>query len=305
MAPFRPLVIVGMHRSGTSLVARLLERCGLFVGWRNYPRTCENPFFVDLNAWILRQGGVQWDHPDPVPEMWRNEPIRKLMTEYVDYTLRSPLRARFLGPLRWIGCRDLRRLGIPWGFKDPRVTLTLPFWREALPEARWLYVTRHGVDVAQSLRTRWHRDTLPVADRYRRYKLLYLLRPKRISLFMARCATLESAFAIWEAYMSAARANLEPIPERDKLEIRYEDLLADPEEGLSRLAEFSGLPLSRNRIESVIKVESVRADRAFAYRKQSELRAFAIDREAALTAWGYAASTSPHVSSSSSVNSLD
>jgi len=39
-----------MHRSGTSLVARLLERCGLFVGWRNYPRTCENPFFVDLSG---------------------------------------------------------------------------------------------------------------------------------------------------------------------------------------------------------------------------------------------------------------
>jgi hypothetical protein len=122
---------------------------------------------------------------------------------------------------------------------------------------------------------------------------------------MARCATLESAFAIWEAYMSAARASLEPIPERDKLEIRYEDLLADPEEGLSRLVEFSGLSLPRARIASVIEAEGVRADRAFAYRTHSELRAFAVDREAALTAWGYAAVTSPHASSPSSVNRLD
>jgi hypothetical protein len=186
-----------------------------------------------------------------------------------------------------MGCRDLRRLRIPWGFKDPRVTLTLPFWREALPGARWLYVTRHGVDVAQSLRTRWNRDTLPVADRYRRYKLLYLLRPKRISVFMARCSNLDSAFSIWEAYMAAAHANLEPLPAPDKLEIRYEDLLADPVKWLARIAGFAGLQVSGERLRTVVGAEGVNGDRAFAYRRDGELRAFGADRADALTTWGY------------------
>jgi len=41
-----------------------------------------------------------------------------------------------------------------WGFKDPRCVLTLDFWREAIPELRFVATYRHLADVASSLASR-------------------------------------------------------------------------------------------------------------------------------------------------------
>ena len=42
----------------------------------------------------------------------------------------------------------------PWGFKDPRFTFTLPFWRDALPDLRVVASFRHPIAVALSLARR-------------------------------------------------------------------------------------------------------------------------------------------------------
>ncbi len=42
-----------------------------------------------------------------------------------------------------------------WGWKDPRTCLFLEFWESILPEARYLFLYRHPVDVALSL---WRRN---------------------------------------------------------------------------------------------------------------------------------------------------
>ena len=41
-----------------------------------------------------------------------------------------------------------------WGSKDPRCGLTLDFWREAIPELRFVATYRHRADVASSLASR-------------------------------------------------------------------------------------------------------------------------------------------------------
>jgi hypothetical protein len=46
-----------------------------------------------------------------------------------------------------------------WGFKDTRVTLTLPFWQEAIPELEYAGTFRHPLLVAQSLQ---RRDRMPL-----------------------------------------------------------------------------------------------------------------------------------------------
>jgi hypothetical protein len=43
-----------------------------------------------------------------------------------------------------------------WGWKDPRTSLFLDFWDAILPEARYLFLYRHPVDVVLSL---WRRNT--------------------------------------------------------------------------------------------------------------------------------------------------
>ncbi len=46
--------LMGMHRSGTTFLARLLDRCGLFLGQRLESHH-ESVFFLHLNECIVRQ----------------------------------------------------------------------------------------------------------------------------------------------------------------------------------------------------------------------------------------------------------
>ena len=72
----RPVAIVGMHRSGTSMVAKLLQRAGLNLGAEGdlMPPAEENPEgfyehlgFVRLNDEVLNVAGAGWDCP---PAAW-------------------------------------------------------------------------------------------------------------------------------------------------------------------------------------------------------------------------------------------
>jgi len=66
-----PICIAGMHRSGTSMVARLLRDCGLYLGpeeelgfdVRNGEPHWENVRFVELNDEILNRLGGSWHNP--------------------------------------------------------------------------------------------------------------------------------------------------------------------------------------------------------------------------------------------------
>ena len=58
----RPVVVVGMHRSGTSIVAEMLSELGVHMG--HFQDTNHEPrVYVALNNWILRQAGTSWEYP--------------------------------------------------------------------------------------------------------------------------------------------------------------------------------------------------------------------------------------------------
>src|SRR5687768_5428442 len=60
----RPLIILGMHRSGTSMLARMLEACGLFVG-AALEENHEPPLFRKINDRMLALAGASWTRPEP------------------------------------------------------------------------------------------------------------------------------------------------------------------------------------------------------------------------------------------------
>ena len=51
-----------MHRSGTTMLSKLLEQFGLFVGSKKEEND-ESLFFYKLNEWLLRQANASWDNP--------------------------------------------------------------------------------------------------------------------------------------------------------------------------------------------------------------------------------------------------
>ena len=57
-----PVLVVGMHRSGTSLLARLLAEMGLCLGPDLTP-LYESRFFRRLNQEILGRAGASWTRP--------------------------------------------------------------------------------------------------------------------------------------------------------------------------------------------------------------------------------------------------
>lgn len=98
-----------------------------------------------------------------------------------------------------------------WAEKDPTYTLHLPFIEELFPDAVYVHLLRDGHDVVASFRDRWG---------YRS---------------AARAARTE-----WARYVEAARALGARLPPERFLELRYEELVTEPEQQGRRLFEFLG-----------------------------------------------------------------
>lgn len=284
-----PVIIIGMHRSGTSLATWLLESCGLFTGVRNYPRTGENAFFVQLNSWVMRQCGVEWDGSDPIPSLLACPPAADLMTDALRAAMRSPRSARYWGLGRFFATRGGRWPDTPWGWKDPRSTLTLPLWLRLFPDAKVIHITRHGIDVAESLRSRWARHSLARIEHYHARLPLYVFSRKRIGVFSTRLADVRQGLELWCEYMAAAQTHLATLPTAQKMELRYEDLLADTPAQMTRLAEFCALPSDPARIQQAITANALRADRAYSYRSHPALVEIARASADRLSRYGYCA----------------
>ena len=69
-------------------------------------------------------------------------------------TVASYRAIEFLGAGRLLRYRSVHSLPFAWGWKDPQTIFTLPLWLKLFPDAKLIYLTRNGVDVAASLLTR-------------------------------------------------------------------------------------------------------------------------------------------------------
>jgi hypothetical protein len=142
------VVVVGMHRSGTSCLAGSLQARGLDLGAvsesdpHNVKGNRESLEVRELNEEVLAQSAGSWLVPPEVVR-WDGELARR--------------RDRFLASQ---AADPVTKSGT-WGFKDPRTLVTLPFWLEALAEPRYVATFRHPLAVARSLQ---RRDGLPPAQ---------------------------------------------------------------------------------------------------------------------------------------------
>jgi hypothetical protein len=280
----QPIIFIGMHRSGTSMLGRLLEELGLFAGTRKDENN-EALFFQEINTWLLGQCGARWDVPAASSYLWKHEKGLPWIESYIQTILDSPRSIRFLGLQRFFA-GGIKSLNSPWGWKDPRNTFTLPMWLRIFPQAKVISIERHGVDVAQSLRERESRNLDQATGKFARYRLLVFVRPKGGGFVESpRCTFLDGGFSLWQEYTAQARAMIEQLPAERSLALRYEDLLENPIEHMRVSADFCGLKASDQRLHEV--VAGIKADRANSYASDLELRQFALDHSAELHERGY------------------
>ena len=150
-APRRVLpIVLGMHRSGTSLTAGALHRLGIDMtdgdlksNEFNKGGYYERFHLVELHDRFLESLGSRWDSLSPLaPGWWRDPPALALRNKIVD-RLRTELP------------HSPQRL---WGLKDPRLMRLLPLWLDVCVdldlEPRIILVTRTPDEVAASLARR-------------------------------------------------------------------------------------------------------------------------------------------------------
>lgn len=285
-----PVIIIGMHRSGTSLLTRVLQQAGFFMG-RDASRNEEAAFTNAINAWLFRQASATWERPQSMDELLADTDLRPDLVDYLEGIVRGPASARFLGPGRWLGTRGRGMFGQhqAWGWKDPRNTWTLPFWLELFPDARVLHIVRHGVDVAASLRSRRRRVVQTRLERYHRHRWTYRLNPlapKRRGFGpQPLCRRLEAGLDLWAEYVDRARGHLQDIGPERALELRYEDLLTHPHQTLSRGLEFCGCAPGSEQVNDT--AAGFRADRAWAWTRDEELKGLAASHHEFLQQRGY------------------
>jgi len=245
-----PVIILGMHRSGTSLLTRLLEGLGLFVG-TDKDTNNEALFFQRLNMWMFRQAHAAWDHPTPFQQLLDHREIRTMVVDYLDRTLHSPKTLTYLGWSKFLRYSTPCHLNLPWGWKDPRNTFTLPLWLELFPDARVIHIQRRGAPVARSLFNR-HQQTLKNA------KLRYPLQATLAPFLPApthftdtvRCADQDQGLALWAQYRDQAQAHVAQMGAH-ALTVQYENLVLSPIQELIRVADFCALPTTKHRINDV------------------------------------------------------
>ncbi len=281
---FSPIIIIGMHRSGTSLLAKALKDSGLFIGTK-IEENSESIFFRKINNWLLHQSSATWDYPAPIYNLLNNDTVRAMSVEYIKTLMNMPHIIEFTGLKKYIANKCSFPSYKEWGWKDPRNTFTLPIWLDIFPEAKIVHIRRHGTDVAQSLLLRY-KANLATAQRLNKKRrfLYYMYKKKGGFLHTLRCSTLYGGISLWEEYMREANHHVKNLGKR-ALSIKYEDFLECPREILASLLNFCNLSPNINVIQKIEK--SIDTGKAYKYQGDSRLRFFSNSMEGRLKNYGY------------------
>lgn len=138
-----PVIVVGMHRSGTSALTRVLDILGVDLGSAddllgpkedNPDGFWENRHLVQAHDDLIARMGGRWDEP----------PLLDQLASIDDFD-------------EWVGrCANVVESfeGEFPGFKDPRASLLLPLWNIIWPNAKVVVTVRRPQAVALSLEKR-------------------------------------------------------------------------------------------------------------------------------------------------------
>ncbi len=166
----RAICVLGMHRSGTSTVARMINLLGVYLGeeidiasptsknikefQKRHPDNptgfWEHRAIIDFHDRLLDRLESRWDATVPLSESWHlSEEVMPFRAELVDLVSKH-----FSG----------HKL---WAWKDPRSNILLKLWKDVLGEfgieLSCVFAVRNPLDVARSLNKR---DGFPLDKGY-------------------------------------------------------------------------------------------------------------------------------------------
>jgi hypothetical protein len=206
MSSSRAVLVLGMHRSGTSAITRGLQMLGVHLGNAFLSPQPDNPtgYWEDVNIFEINERllgvfDLKWEDVALInDDQWQEPKVEALRQEAIEY-----LSAKFTShPL--------------WGFKDPRTIRLLPFWQPVLDalgvDESYLLAIRNPRSVADSLKQRQGIDAI-------------------------------TAHLLWLIYLVP---NLNKIADRPFIVADYDLVMADPCTQLERIANGLKIPVNEN-----------------------------------------------------------
>jgi len=225
----RPVVATGRGGSGTRLLSLALQELGVFLG----DRLNDSGDSVD---WVdLTYGLVKAQSASVAP------PAAEVGSRLLENAESILLRGRGEGTRRW-------------GWKLPETMLIVPEVARAFPEAQFVQIVRHPVDIClrrTHLTSRTNNPVgavaLPAA-----YRSLGWQRDPSADPGHVRNA------ASWVHQVDRVMRAGKELGSRRYLSVRYEDLCTDPQRVSDALARYLDLPTTTTRLEEIIDLSRCR-----------------------------------------------
>ena len=141
----KAILVLGMHRSGTSALTRVLNLCGVALSDNLLPPNDDNKKgfwehkdIVKIQEDLLLSLGSRWDNPRPLPSDWLTQDVTKKAMAQITEILQKDFEGEAL-----------------WGVKDPRLCRLVPMWQKILKslkvETHYVFAYRSPEEVAKSL----------------------------------------------------------------------------------------------------------------------------------------------------------
>ena len=246
----RVLIIAGMHRSGTSLTAQWISKCGLHLGERLLGSSPGNKFghvedidFLELHSDILAHFGKDYDVEQPLSGA--------IPQRYVD-------RARALVTAKNMSHQQ-------WGWKEPRTCLFLSLWDELLEHPRYLVVYRDYAEVVDSILRREYKTIGRRRNIMARYFRAYQHRRNITD-------KANHYLRVWIAYNEALVAFVaSKEPEEEYVLLKHDELQGHSNLVLDRLIEGWKFNIDRIGMEEVFHQGHMKKDATGIYNFDPEL----------------------------------
>lgn len=226
-----PLFLIGMPRSGTKLLRGLLnEHPGIGIP------SFETEFFPYWIAHWQEFGDLS------VKANFMQFYSGMLKVPYFNYCV---LEGKLIDGNAWFeGCHFFTPAGVfealvrhdagakfatnkIWGDKSPSYIAYLPLLKQQFPEAKFVHIIRDVRDYCMSIHYAWRKNMVRAAQR-------------------------------WTDDVEEARQAAQAFP-ADYMELRYEDLLNDPESELKRICVFLDLPYDERMLHLTKATENIGA----------------------------------------------
>jgi len=260
-----PILLSGMHRSGTSMVTDILNKCGLIIG-NKLDLNNESLFFQRINIWMMSLLGSSWDNPKVFDKI--NKEIREDIVSQLKKIITSRANTLYFGWTNIIKKGSFNDISQSWGWKDPRNTFTESIWKEVFPGLRTIHIIRHPIDTSVSLMNRQAKEVeLDIKRKKNSSNVVKALLSISHTNYNASMIlnSYQDCFDLIESYYD----QIIRTQSEQSIIIRFEDILSNPEVEIISLLEYCKIIIDPEKLSQILS--NIDASRRYAYRTEESL----------------------------------